>query len=78
MRFQPIKKLGIYTARILLGLLAIAGLLAWLMGTEPALRWSAQQAERLSDGKLTLRGMRGSLYGPLPIGFLCVRSSCGF
>lgn len=70
MRFQFIKKLGIYTARILLGLLAIAGLLAWLMGTEPALRWSGQQAERMSDGKLTLRGMRGSLYGPLQIGFL--------
>jgi translocation and assembly module TamB len=64
------KKFGIYSARILFGLLAIIGLLVWLAGTEPALRWSAQQAERLSNGKLTLHAVHGSLYGPLRIGAL--------
>lgn len=61
------KKPVVYALRALLGLLVLLSLLAWLLGTESALRWSAQQAERLSEGKLTLGAVHGSLYGPLRI-----------
>lgn len=47
---------------------ALAGALAWLAGSEAALRWSARQAESLSNGALVVRDVRGSLYGPLQIG----------
>lgn len=62
-----LKNLVIYAVRILLGLLLIVGLLAWLLGTEPALQWCVQQAVRLSNGRLTLHAVHGSLYGPLRI-----------
>jgi translocation and assembly module TamB len=48
-------------------LLLLVGALAWLAGTEPALNWAARYAETLSAGKLTARGVHGSLYGPLRI-----------
>ncbi|MDD5365497.1 MAG: translocation/assembly module TamB domain-containing protein [Gallionellaceae bacterium] len=48
-----------------LPLLAVA--LAWLAGSEPALRLIASQAERLSGGRLEIRGVHGSAYGPLHI-----------
>ena len=60
-------KLGMYTARTLFGLLAILGLMTWLSGTDAALRWSARQAEHLSNGKLVLQNVHGSLYGPMQI-----------
>ena len=69
-----LKNFVIYAVRILLGLLLIAGLLAWLLGTEPALQWCVQQAVRLSNGRLTLHAVHGSLYGPLHIEALSFQS----
>jgi translocation and assembly module TamB len=69
-----LKNFVIYAVRILLGLLLIAGLLAWLLGTEPALQWCVQQAVRLSNGRLTLHAVHGSLYGPLRIEALSFQS----
>jgi len=63
-----VKKFGKYAALTLSGLLLIGGFLAWLAGTEPALRWSAQQAQGLNNGRLVLHDLHGSLYGPLHIG----------
>jgi translocation and assembly module TamB len=53
--------------RGLAALLLLAVALAWLAGSESALRFTAQQAEGLSAGKLEIRGVHGSLYGPLRI-----------
>ena len=39
----------------------------WIAGSEPALRFMAQQAAGLSGGKLAIQGVHGSLYGPLRI-----------
>ena len=64
-------RMAMRLAKIVLGLVAavllLAGVLLWLAGTEPALRWAAQQAETLSTGKLAVRGVHGSFYGPLRI-----------
>ncbi|MBA3032560.1 MAG: translocation/assembly module TamB domain-containing protein [Gammaproteobacteria bacterium] len=68
------KKIAVWAMRVLLALLAFAGLLAWLLGTEAALQMGARQAERLSDGRLTLQAVSGSLYGPLRIEALSVQS----
>ena len=62
-----LKKFIAYVIRILLGMLVIVALLVWLLGTEPALQWCVQQAQRLSNGRLTLHAVHGSLYGPLRI-----------
>jgi translocation and assembly module TamB len=70
MSLLSFRKFVIYTAGILGGLLVLVGLLAWLLGTEPALQWCVQQAQRLSNGRLTLHAVHGSLYGPLHIGAL--------
>lgn len=48
--------------------LVLAGALAWLAGSESALRWSARQVESLSNGVLAIGDVHGSLYGPLHIG----------
>ncbi len=58
------------TLRVLPGLLALVFLLVGLLGTESALRWTAGQATRLSDGKLTLKDVSGSLYGTVRVGAL--------
>jgi len=68
MAARRLKKSGPYLLRILFALAVLVSALLWLMGTEPALRWTAQQAERLSEGRLTLSDVRGSLYGTLKIG----------
>ncbi|MFA7243059.1 MAG: hypothetical protein WC091_23370, partial [Sulfuricellaceae bacterium] len=62
-----LRKTGFYFTRILLGLLLVAGLLAWLLGTETCLRWSARQAEHMSGGRLALHEVHGSLYGRVRI-----------
>ncbi len=48
-------------AALLVALLGLGA--AWLLGTEPGLRWSAAQAAAASDGKLALEGLRGTLAG---------------
>ena len=48
--------------------------LAWLAGSEPGLRFIAQQAVNLSGDKLEIQGVRGSLYGPLRIASLRLSS----
>jgi len=58
----------------LLAALVLFVVLGWSLGTESALRWGARQAERLSEGKLTLGAVRGSLYGPLRIEALTFQS----
>ncbi len=68
------KKFVVWALRVLLALLALAALLAWLLGTEAALQLGARQAERLSDGRLTLQAVSGSLYGPLRIEALSMQS----
>jgi len=62
-----LNKAGVIVRRALVGMLLLAGILTWLLGTEFALRWSAQQAEQLNNGRLVLHGVHGSLYGPLRI-----------
>ncbi|MBU0588874.1 MAG: translocation/assembly module TamB domain-containing protein [Gammaproteobacteria bacterium] len=47
--------------------LSLAGGLAWFAGSEPALRWASQQAQDLSGGQLLLKGVQGSLYGPVQV-----------
>lgn len=69
------EKTGRYLGYTLLGLLALVGVLLWLVGTESALQWGARQAVRMSDGKLAVRGVQGSLYGPMFIGELSVQSA---
>ncbi|MDA8381679.1 MAG: translocation/assembly module TamB domain-containing protein [Betaproteobacteria bacterium] len=46
------------------------GALLWLAGQGVALRWLARTAARMSAGRLVLRGVRGSLYGPIDIRYL--------
>ncbi|MBU1979108.1 MAG: translocation/assembly module TamB domain-containing protein [Gammaproteobacteria bacterium] len=70
-----LKKTGVYAIRTLLGILVIVAILAWLTGTESALRWGAQQAEKMSDGKLVMRAVHGSLYGPLRIEALSFKTA---
>jgi len=74
MPLLSLKKFVVYSAGILSGLLLLVGLLAWLLGTEPALQWCVQQAVRLSNGRLTLHAVHGSLYGPLRIEALSFQS----
>lgn len=50
----------------LLGLLALAGVIAWL-GSPAGLDWVARQAVRAGDGRLTLGGVEGSLFGEIRI-----------
>ncbi len=59
---------------VVLALLALAAALAWLAASEPGLRFIARQAVSLSSGKLDIRGVQGSLYGPLRIEALSLRS----
>lgn len=68
------KKVGRYTASLLLGVPLIVGVLIWLAGTESALHWAARQAEGLSNGGLSLHAVHGSLYGPLRIESLSFQS----
>ncbi len=68
MASRRLKKSGSHLLRILFALAVLVGALLWLLGTEPALRWAARQAERLSEGRLTLSDVQGSLYGTLKIG----------
>ena len=62
-----LKKSVRYLLRIFLVFLTIAGLLLWLTSSDSALQWSAGKLLTLSDNKLTLQGVRGSLHGPLHI-----------
>ncbi|MFA5083361.1 MAG: hypothetical protein WC474_12500, partial [Hydrogenophilaceae bacterium] len=48
-------------------LLVLVLALAWLAGSEPALRLLASQAEGLSGNRLVIRGVHGSVYGPLHV-----------
>lgn len=68
------KKRWRFAIRLLAALLALIVVLGWSAGTEPALRWAARQAERLSEGKLALGAVHGSLYGPLRIETLAFHS----
>lgn len=54
--------------------LVLAVVLAWLAGTETALRWGARQAVSASNGALVIGDVRGSLYGPLHIGTISFTS----
>ncbi|HUX90447.1 MAG TPA: translocation/assembly module TamB domain-containing protein [Gallionellaceae bacterium] len=69
-----LKNPGRYTVRFLLGVTVVAGVLVWLAGTEAALQWGARQAEGLSNGRLSLHAVHGSLYGPLRIESLSFQS----
>lgn len=60
-------KPGVYAVRVLFAMLIILSLLAWLAGTGSALSWWAQLAVHLSNGRLNLHAVHGSLYGPLRI-----------
>lgn len=75
MRPIAFKNISKYFARMVLGLLLLIVILLSLAGSESALRWSAQQAQRMSNGQLTLRGVHGSLYGPLSIDTLSFQSA---
>lgn len=46
-----------------------------LAGSEPALRWAARQAQGMSDHRLVVQGLSGSLYGPLQIEALSYASA---
>lgn len=52
---------------IVTGLLLIGSMLVWIGGTQPLLRWLADQAMARSSGQLAMTGVSGSLYGPLRI-----------
>lgn len=75
MAFPSHKKAARYLSYTLFGSLVVVGVLAWLAGTEAALQWGARQAERMSDGRLSLRGVQGSLYGPLSVAEFSYRSA---
>ncbi len=68
------KKIAVRALRALFGVLAAALFLAWLLGTEQALRWGARQAEYLSGGRLAVGAVHGSLYGPLRIESLSLQT----
>jgi translocation and assembly module TamB len=53
--------------RLALGLVTLLAILLGFSATEAALQWSARLTERLSGGQLELRGVRGSLYGPVQV-----------
>jgi len=52
---------------VVIGLLLTGTALAWMGGTQTALRWLAEQTTSRSGGALSLTGVSGSLYGPLKI-----------
>ena len=62
-----LKKFGTYLFRTLLGLLLLIALLIGFAGTETALRWGVQLVERMTQGKLVVGGVQGSLYDTLKI-----------
>lgn len=64
------RRLGRGVLGLLLLVLVLAGALLWLAGTPPALRWAVQQAAAHSGGQLEVRGVQGSLYGPLRVEYL--------
>ncbi|MDH3319727.1 MAG: translocation/assembly module TamB domain-containing protein [Betaproteobacteria bacterium] len=55
-------------ALVLLPLLAAAAALAWLVATEPGLRWAIARAEAASGGRLTIADARGALNSVVTIG----------
>lgn len=57
-------------ALLLVALLAAA---AWLLGTEPGLRWAAARAQAAAEGKLKLEGVRGALVRDITISLLQFR-----
>jgi translocation and assembly module TamB len=66
-RKEIASRVGKIALWIFAAVLLLLGTLAWLAGTEPALRWAARHTETLSAGKLAIQGVHGSLYGPLRI-----------
>lgn len=51
-------------ALVLAAALAVLGA-AWLLGTESGLHWAAARAVALTDGKASMRGLRGALAGDI-------------
>lgn len=61
------KQIALRVGKIALGVLVTVLLLAGFAGSEVALKLVARQAENMSAGKVSVRGVHGSLYGPLSI-----------
>ena len=56
--------------RVAIGLVAtgvVVGGALWYLGRETTLQMIAERAARATDGKLTLSGVRGSIYGAMHI-----------
>ena len=62
-----VRKIGRLALRASLSAMLLLVLFFWLIGTEPALRWGINKAVQLSAGKLTVAAVHGSIYGPLRI-----------
>lgn len=60
------KILRVLAAAMLL-LVVISATLLWLVGRESSARWLAEQVISESRGQLAIKGITGSLYGPLQI-----------
>jgi translocation and assembly module TamB len=54
----------LFAALALALVLAVLGS-AWLLGTQPGLRWAAARIEAAADHKLSLEGLRGTLAGDI-------------
>jgi translocation and assembly module TamB len=61
---RPVLRRGLWS---LVALFLSLAALIWLVGSEPFLRFAASQAENLSEGRLHIRGVHGSLFGPMRI-----------
>ncbi|HBZ07424.1 MAG TPA: hypothetical protein DEP03_13970, partial [Massilia sp.] len=56
--------------RVAIGLVAtgvVLGGALWYLGRETTLQMIAERAARATDGKLTMTGIRGSIYGAMHI-----------
>lgn len=58
-----------WAAGTLVAILVLGAFLVWLGGTQWALQWTVQRAVGLSNGQLVMRGVTGSLYGPLSVDY---------
>ncbi|WP_229507874.1 hypothetical protein [Massilia sp. Dwa41.01b] len=66
----PAKKPRRWSRRVAIGLVAtgfVIGGAAWYLGRETTLQMIAERVARSTGGKLTLSGVRGSLYGAMHI-----------
>jgi len=73
----PVPKQRRWPRRVAIGVVVtgvLVGSAAWYLGRETTLQMIAERAARATDGKLTMTGIRGSIYGAMHIDRLVWRT----